>query len=59
MESTGLPLGPIKVLGHTEGLDFGFNSVQKVHAYNLVVYCTIVTEAVKHYTADKNIWDTS
>ena len=40
--SAALPLGPIKVLGHTIEPDLGFNSPHKVHAYNLLTWYTMV-----------------
>ena len=45
--SAGLPPGPIRVLGHTVAPDLGFNLPHKVHAYNLVMWHTMVIEAIK------------
>ena len=46
--SAELPLEPVTVLGHTVGLDLAFNLPHKVHAYNLIIWFTMVIQAIKH-----------
>ena len=48
--SAGLLLGPSWVFGHTVGPDLDFNSPHKVHAYNLVMWHTMIIQAIKHYS---------
>ena len=45
-----LPLGPITVLGLKIGTDFELNPPHKMHTYNLVIWYTMVIQAIKHYS---------
>ena len=54
--SVGLPLGPIRVSGHTVVPDLGLSLPYKVHAYNLIMRYTMLIQTI-NIIADKDIQD--